>query len=63
MYDLECRIDNDVRPYFGLKLAKQVTSLIKARLPKPAEATINKDLAFLRRAFRLRFDNYPPLVV
>jgi hypothetical protein len=66
-YDLECRINKHLRPYFGLTLAKQITtSLIKQyireRLPKAAEATVNKELAFLRRAFRPGFMNDPPLV-
>ena len=66
-YDLECRINKHLRPYFGLKLAKQVTTslikqYIKTRLPKAAEATINKELAFLRRGFRLGFMNDPLLV-
>ncbi len=66
-YDLECRINKHLRPHFGLEPAKRVTtSLIKKyiqlRLPEAAEATINKELAFLRRAFRLGFRNDPQLV-
>jgi integrase len=66
-YDLERRIDKHLRPHFGLKRAKEVTTAlirnyIRSRVSKAAEATINKELAFLRRGFHLGLKNDPPLV-
>lgn len=66
-YDVDRRIDKHLRPYFGHRLAREITTTllkqyIKGRLAFAAEATINKELAFLRRGFRLGFQNDPPLV-
>lgn len=66
-YDTELRINLHLRPYFGhLQTAAFSTSSIKqyvARRKLEAEpATINKEIAWLRRGFRLGFRNEPRLV-
>ena len=66
-YDAECRIDKHLRPFFGHKKATAVTTrLLKqylaARIDEAQPATINKELAYLRRAFRLGFWHEPQLV-
>ena len=67
LYDTKLRIDKHLRPYFGHKLAASVgTAAIKdftaKRAVVAAPATVNKELAFLRRAFRLGLEQEPPLV-
>jgi len=66
-YDLEHRIDKHLRPFFGqMKAAEVNTFAIKkyiALRQRDAEpATVNKELAHLRRAFRLGFQHEPQLV-
>lgn len=66
-YDAELRIEKHLRPFFGNKRAIAVnTDAIKkytAMRAREAEAaTVNKELAYLRRAFRLGFQNEPQLV-
>jgi integrase len=66
-YDLELRVDKHLRPFFGQKKVGDVmTTAIKnytaTRLKKAEPATINKELAYLRRAFRLGYQHEPPLV-
>ena len=59
-YDVELRVDRHLRPFFGTSKAQEVTSksikrYVEARKrhdPKPENATINKELSFLRRAFK-----------
>ena len=66
-YDAERRIEKHLRPFFGNTKAIAVTTaaikkytLMRARQVAPA--TVNKELAYLRRAFRLGFQNEPQLV-
>lgn len=66
-YDAERRIEKHLRPFFGNTKAIAFTTaaikkytLIRAR--QAAAATVNKELAYLRRAFRLGFQNEPQLV-
>jgi hypothetical protein len=66
-YDAERRIEMHLRPFFGNTKAIAVTTaaikkytLMRAR--QVASATVNKELAYLRRAFRLGFQNEPQLV-
>ena len=66
-YDASKRIDAHLRPYFGQKKAVDVgTKLLKdyrrLRLKDAAEATVNKELAWLRRAFNLGLEHEPRLV-
>ena len=66
-YDTEHRIEKHLRPTFGQKRAEDVTTpMIKKytadRARDAAPATVNKELAFLRRAFRLGVQHDPPLV-
>jgi integrase len=67
-YDTEKRIDKHLRPYFGSKRATEIgTKLLKAyrvhrELTGCQPATINKELTFLRRGFRLGFEHEPRLV-
>ena len=66
-YDTELRINRHLRPFFGQKKAVDVTSAsIRAytieRSKESEPATVNKELAYLRRAFRLGLQNEPSLV-
>jgi integrase len=67
-YDTERRINKHLRPFFGQKKAVDVTTMsikkyVCAREQSGAEAaTINKELAFLRRAFRLGLQHDPQLI-
>jgi integrase len=66
-YDLELRIDKHLRPFFGQKKAIDVTTTViknytAARSKEAEAATINKELAYLRRAFRLGYQHEPQLV-
>lgn len=66
-YDTEHRIDKHLRPFFGSRKATELTtSMLKryiALRQKEAEAaTINKELSYLRRGFRLGLRNEPRLV-
>lgn len=66
-YDAELRIEKHLRPFFGNQRAIAVTTaainkytLTRSKQAEPA--TVNKELAYLRRAFRLGFQNEPQLV-
>jgi integrase len=66
-YDAELRIEKHLRPIFGSKRAIAVTTAaIKKytlmRVKEAEPATVNRELAYLRRAFRLGFQNEPQLV-
>jgi integrase len=66
-YDTELRINKNLRPYFGKKRAADLTTtVIKKytiqRMQVAAAATVNKELAFLRRAFELGLQHEPALV-
>ena len=71
--EVEQRVNRNVRPYFGRMLVRQVTKgTIKAykkfrrqqrrKGKAPSNATINRELAALKRAFNLGFDEEPKLV-
>jgi integrase len=66
-YDIEMRINKHLRPYFGNSRAGDVTSAsirkyTTDRVAVAQPATVNKELSYLRRAFRLGLQNEPPLV-
>jgi integrase len=67
--DTEKRIDKHLRPFFGQKRARDVgTKLLKEYRRRrdgsgDAEATINKELTWLRRAFKLGARHEPKLVL
>ncbi len=66
--DVEKRVEKHLRPHFGHLVAKDVgtTELkryVAARRREAAQATVNKELAFLRRAFRLGYRHEPKLVL
>ncbi len=66
-YDVEHRIDKNLRPFFGAMKAAEVNTLaikkyIALRQKEAEPATINKELAHLRRGFRLGFQHEPQLV-
>jgi integrase len=66
--DTEKRIDKHLRPFFGQKRASNIgTKLLKEyrrgrESSGDAEATINKELTWLRRAFKLGARHEPKLV-
>jgi integrase len=70
-YDVERKIESRLRPYFGKMKADAVTSTAisryvssrRAEKPKPANASINRELAYVRRALKLGAMQEPPLVV
>ena len=67
-YDTELRVNKQLRPFFAeMKAPALSTSILKdyviRRQKDTAEAaTINKELAFLRRAMKLGLRHEPPLV-
>ena len=67
-YDSECRIESHLRPFFGnFRAADLMTDDIdryqNRRSSEGAQnATINRELALLRRAYRLAARRTPPLV-
>jgi integrase len=76
--DVELIIKNRLRPRFGAMLAQRVTNAeirkyigerrgekkdTKSAVKSFANATINKELAYLRRAFKLGASETPPLVI
>ena len=66
-YDAGLRVDKHLRPFFAQKKAVEVTSPIikkytSARSKEAESATVNKELAYLRRAFRLGLQHEPSLV-
>lgn len=70
-YDVECKIESRLRPYFGRMKAQDVTSQAQRRYidsrrrenPRPQNATINRELAYVRRALKLGAHQDPPLVL
>jgi integrase len=70
-YDVERKIEKHLRPYFGKMKAVAVTSTVigryvgARRAPKkrPANASINRELAYVRRAMKLGAQQDPPLVL
>jgi integrase len=70
-YDVERKIESRLRPYFGKLKANAVTSTAidryissrRTEKPKPANASINRELAYVRRALKLGATQDPPLVL
>lgn len=70
-YDVERKIESRLRPYFGDMKAQAVTSAVlrkyiadrKRERPAPQNASINRELAYVRRALRLGAQQDPPLVL
>lgn len=68
-YDLECKVEAQLRPWFGSRPAARLSTLdIKAFISKRqtdgmAPASINRELSALRRALALGAQEDPPLVV
>jgi integrase len=70
-YDVERKIEKRLRPYFGKMKAQAVTSRVierywaSRRAPdkKPANGSINRELAYVRRAMKLGAEQDPPLVL
>src|SRR5215831_10619969 len=60
-----------LRPYFGKMKARAVTPSVLRRYiearsretPRPENATINKELAYIRRSMKLGAQEDPPLVI
>lgn len=67
-YDVERKVEAQLRPFFGKKLASKLSTLdIKAYVAKRkadevSNATINRELAALRRALAIGQSEDPPLV-
>ncbi len=66
-YDVEHRVDKHLRPFFGTKAPFEITvalleQYVGSRKGKAAPATVNKELAYLRRALRLGYRHDPQLV-
>lgn len=66
-YDAELRVNKHLRAFFGQKRAASVTSSVikkytAERSSNAEAATVNKELAYLRRSFRLGIQNEPQLV-
>jgi hypothetical protein len=66
-YDVEHRVAKHLRPFFGTKRPFEITltlldQYVGSRADKAAPATVNKELAYLRRAFRLGYRHEPQLV-
>jgi integrase len=68
-YDTEKRVDAHLRPFFGGLIAPSITTAIlkqytgKRVREDAAEATINKELAYVRRSMKLGARQDPPLVL
>ena len=69
LYDTELRVNLHLRPYWGKRKAQDIgTQVIHAYIDKrksqgaEANATINKELSWVRRAMNLGFRHDPPLV-
>lgn len=70
-YDVERKIEKRLRPHFGKIKAQAVTSTTiqryiaarRAEKPRPANASINREMAYVRRALKLGADQDPPLVL
>jgi integrase len=71
MYDVERKIESRLRPYFGRMKAQDITShiigcYVASRLranPRPKNSTVNRELAYVRRALKLGAIQDPPLVL
>ncbi|PYT20695.1 MAG: hypothetical protein DMG57_41260 [Acidobacteria bacterium] len=69
-YDVERKIESRLRKYFGSRKALDMTSAVIAEYircrrtekKKPANGTINRELAYVRRALKLGSMQDPPLV-
>jgi hypothetical protein len=66
-YDVDHRVTKHLRPFFGAKEPIEVTATlleqyVGSRAGNAAPATVNKELAYLRRAFRLGHRHEPQLV-
>lgn len=69
-YDVERKIESRLRKYFGNRKALDMTSAViaeyircrRAEKEKPANGTINRELACVRRALKLGSMQDPPLV-
>lgn len=65
--DMEKRVDKHLRPFFASKKVHEVTTTLinryrSMRVKKAAAATVNKEVSYLRRAFKLGLEHTPPLV-
>lgn len=66
-YDVEHRVDKHLRPFFGTKQPFEITDTllheyIQSRTRNARPSTVNKELAYLRRALRLGYRHDPQLV-
>lgn len=66
-YDVEHRIAKHLRPFFGTRKPFEITATllneyIRSRTASAAPATVNKELAYLKRAFRLGYRHDPPFI-
>ncbi|MGI9070433.1 MAG: hypothetical protein ACR2JB_03655 [Bryobacteraceae bacterium] len=66
-YDVEHRVAKHLRPFFGTKRSFEIILIlldqyVGSGADKAAPATVNKELAYLRRAFRLGYRHEPQLV-
>jgi hypothetical protein len=66
-YDVEHRVAKHLRPFFGAKKPIEVTATlleqyVGSRAINAAPGTVNKELAYLKRAFRLGYRHEPQLV-
>jgi len=70
-YDVERKIENHLRPWFGKLKAQAVgsTDLVryirsrKSLRKPPSNATVNRELAYVRRAMKIGAQQDPPLVL
>ncbi len=72
LHDAKLRVDRHLREHFGASKAQDITTTAirkyvefrkRARRARPENATINKELALLRRALKLGEQHHPPLVL
>ena len=69
LYDVTQKIESRLRPFFGDFKAQNITSSVirqyitDRRHEKPANGTINRELACVRRALNLGAQQDPPLVL
>ncbi|HEY3937244.1 MAG TPA: hypothetical protein VGL97_07420 [Bryobacteraceae bacterium] len=66
-YDVEHRVAKHLRPFFGTKKPFEITATlveryVASRASNAEPATVNKELAYLRRAFRLGYRHQPQFV-
>jgi hypothetical protein len=66
-YDVEHRVARHLRPFFGAKEPTEITAAllehyVTSRADRAAPATVNKELAFLKRALRLGYRHEPQFV-